>query len=171
MLAFSPDGGTLAVGEPSYVTLCDVPTGRLRARVRLGKYPIHGLAFSPDGRTLVAGTREGRLVVLDARTGAVQVTWPGHKPGTGVVSVAFARDGKTLATSGTDGAVRLWQVFSGLELFPLAEFKEAVEPLVFSPDGRSLAAAVRSGTRSDVYVWTIPVPSVPPRNGGVRTER
>jgi WD40 repeat protein len=170
-LAFSPDGGTLAVGQQPYVTLCDVPTGRSRARVRLGKGPIHGLAFAPDGRTLVAGTSEGPVVVLDARTGAVQGTWPGHKPGARVVSVAFAPDGKTLATSGTDGAIRLWQVFSGQELFPLAEFQDVVEPLVFSPDGRSLAAAVRSGTRSDIYVWTIAVPGAPARNGGARTER
>jgi WD40 repeat protein len=139
--------------------------------VRLGKQPIHGLAFAPDGQTLVAGTGEGRVVVLDARTGAVQGNWTGHRPGTRVVSVAFARDGKTVATSGFDGAVRLWQVFSGQELFSLAEFKDAVEPLVFSPDGRSLAAAVRSGSRSDVYVWTIPGASAPARNGGVRTEK
>src|SRR5260370_12598983 len=56
--------------------------------------------------------------------------------GYGGWDVAFAPDGKTLATSGPGRAVRLWDVATGKEKHRLAL---AAETLAFSPGGETLA--------------------------------
>jgi WD40 repeat protein len=60
-----------------------------------------------------------------------------------VSAIAFAPDGRTLASGSHDGALRLWEVPSGKELtwLQLPEKMLSIDALAFSPDGKMLAAA------------------------------
>ncbi|MER6629037.1 helix-turn-helix domain-containing protein [Streptomyces sp. NPDC000987] len=62
-LAFSPDGRTLAVGNPvGRIRLWDLPSRTtLGAPLPTGGDSVRGLAFSPDGRTLYAQGAHTRL--------------------------------------------------------------------------------------------------------------
>jgi WD40 repeat protein len=76
-------------------------------------------------------------------------------PHTGAVSaVAFARDGKTLATGGEDGSVCLWDVKNvGLFWKPRATVKATdarVVAVAFSPDWRMVAAITWDKTKPNV---------------------
>jgi WD40 repeat protein/serine/threonine protein kinase len=150
-MAFSSDGKTLAVGGKFYLLLFEVTTGRLQAKFSDTTYC---LAFSPDGRTLVTGSGAG-VKIRNALTGEVQRTLLGHRPGQAINSVALSADGQTLATSCQDRTIRLWNMATGQELFILAEFPEQMMPgaLTFSPDGKTLAAAVHFGEESLIYLW------------------
>jgi WD40 repeat protein len=77
-----------------------------------------------------------------ARMGTVRPAKEGERVG----SVVFAPDGKTLATGGEDGTVRLWEVATSREVRRYGEHPRAVGAILFSPDGKTLASGSHDGT-------------------------
>ncbi len=89
----------------------------------------------------------------------------GHR--NAVLSVALSIDGRTLASGGFDGAVRLWNVADPAHAAyltgPQTPRKDAaVRGVAVSPDGRILASASLGST---VLLWNITNPAVPARLG------
>jgi predicted NACHT family NTPase len=67
-----------------------------------------------------------------------------------VFAVAFSPDGKLLATGGTDGVVRCWDVASGREILTGKGHNSWVSSVAFSPDGKTLASSSSDRT---VKLW------------------
>jgi WD40 repeat protein len=67
-------------------------------------------------------------------------------------SVAFAPDGRLLATADNDGMVKLWNVATGRLLARLDGHSNWLGGVAFSPDGRTLAA---TGNDTDVRLWDV----------------
>lgn len=117
------------------------------ARFRDSESPGRQAGFSRDGRLLATSSASG-LVVL-RRISDLKVVRRIEHPG-GATVLAFAPDGLTLATSGYDGAVRLWDIATGRPLRMLGGANGTVWTLDYSPDGRKLAAA---GEDKRVRIW------------------
>jgi WD40 repeat protein len=116
-------------------------------------------AVSPDGRLLALGFKhlyllaglddkapEFPAVIYDVAAGKKVHVLAGH---TDVISsVAFAPDGKSVATAGRDGSLRVWSVTTGKERFRVKFKCDPTEevPVVFSPTGKVLAIAWCQGT-------------------------
>jgi RNA polymerase sigma factor (sigma-70 family) len=86
-----------------------------------------------------------------ARIGTVR-----FRHGNAVYTVAWSPDGKTVASDGGDGMIRLWQAADGKELhaFPArAEDRNSLgSALAFSPDGKTLAGIGRDYW---IHLWDV----------------
>jgi len=110
---------------------------RLRGRIELDDYPV-AAAWSPDGKALVVACGAGDvcLAQVDRDAGARVI---GAHAG-GALAVAWQKAGNLFATSGQDGAVRLWDART-LESRVIHEGTEWSEHLAFADNGRLLAVA------------------------------
>jgi RNA polymerase sigma factor (sigma-70 family) len=152
-LAFAPDGRSLAQGSPEGVFLWDVESRKLRHRFDL---PNARVVFAPDGRSLVAlgdllqawDTASGKALYPDTRA-------RGHVGP--VLAIAFAPDGRAVATFGADTTLRLWNRADGRHEVlrtdapgyrgPIPSGNVFVAPTIleFAPDGRHLLTDVPPG--------------------------
>ena len=94
------------------------------------------------------------------------VVQTGH--GSAIHAIACSPDGRFVASVGTESAVKLWDLQSGLELRTLQEHGAAVQAIAFSPDQRLLATA---GNDRVIRLWDIAtgrmLRSLPGRDGVV----
>jgi len=135
-LAFSPDGGKLAMGGVTRV--CGTWPGTWRSAPRAdSRAGVGAIVFSPDGRTLVTGSRDGVARTWDSFTGKpLRET---SQQADYIDAVAVHPAGALVAFVVRKGPAMLWDLSSGSarEVAPVA-----FSNVAFSPDGRWLAFAV-----------------------------
>jgi WD40 repeat protein len=147
---FSPDGRLIAAGSGFYqpvseghLTLWDAATGRLLFDKKFDNLNVLSVAFSPDGKSLAAGLGNysskvtGRLTLWEAPGGRNLADLALRTPG-GVSSLAFSRDGKTIATASSE-TVELWRGDPPVKVREIKGHKNWIYALAFSPDGSRLA--------------------------------
>jgi WD40 repeat protein len=86
--------------------------------------------------------------LVNAADGAVRHTLPTDFAN--FCSLAFAPDGRTLATGSDDGRIRIWDVATGEERMPVDAPARPARRVVFAPDGREVATGHYDGT---VRIW------------------
>jgi WD40 repeat protein len=161
-LAFTADGKTLAVSSDRTVLLLNPATGA-KVRSFFCYQWVQSLAFSPDGRTLAAGSGSymHRLHPTEDQCGGVIHLWDvatGQRLGPAdahrdvALCVAYAPDGKTLASGSRDETVRLWDPATGKALAVLAGHEGDVLAVAFAAGGKLLASGSRDKT---VCLWNV----------------
>jgi WD40 repeat protein/serine/threonine protein kinase len=147
-LTFSPKGKHLATAAGE-AAVWEVATGRLL----LHWGPKHAndfftsVEFAPQGRDIAVAS--DRNVDLRELTGGdVRFSFGGHTEK--IQSVAFASEGRLLATGGDDGSVRLWSAGTGRMTNHFTGHTGRVWSVAFAPDGRTLASGGADGV---VRLW------------------
>jgi DNA-binding beta-propeller fold protein YncE len=158
-VAFSPDGGRLAVAMVRQDAPVMLISGTADPQMLFLKglaEPARSLAFSADGKYLAAGGDDGAVKVWDTATANEILTLPRQE--TSVTSVAFSPDGTQLATYALNATIKLWDARTGQEMKTLRNgtgndrILNFLFNAVFSPDGKRLAAG---GWGKTVRVWDV----------------
>ena len=159
-IAYSPDGRFVVTDNGKLgLQVWDARDGRKVRQLGFGWDVLHDFAFAPDGKLLATAgfvfDREQRLVIqglifTDFATGRQLTKSEGGRENT-VMSLAFAPDGKTLATI-SDDQLRLWDVASGKSSFTTRFERERLTSIAFSPEAASHVLAVSGRT---VHLWNV----------------
>lgn len=147
-IAFHPDGAFLAAGShEGYVRVFDLAEGLMPVTSWDEQGRITALALTPDGQTLAWSSYDGWFA-----TG-----WVAPVPADSATGQLFifriSPDGRTVAVAGTGPAILLHDLASPANPIGLPHGdRQGVWSLAFSPDGRTLAAALAGG----VQLWDVP---------------
>lgn len=140
LLAYSPDGKTLAATiDDKVILLLETQNYTEKARFD-AKDGLFQLAFSPDSNTLaVANGSNNTLTFIDINTfQASQKTIPSNTRA--LVSLAYNPDASLMALGGSEGIITLWDTQHDAVVVQLYDREGRILSLAFSPDGKTLAA-------------------------------
>jgi RNA polymerase sigma factor (sigma-70 family) len=169
-VCLSPDGRLLAAGTAQGVIVRDQITGRVRYELENGparpapggidRLLLHGPyslgIFSPDGKSLAVNL-SAEPEVLRLYETAIGRERQRINLAARLVRLAFSPDGRHLAVTERDNAVRLYETATGRHIRtwtvkldnPYENYTSAV---VFAPDGKSLAAGA---TDNRIRLWDV----------------
>ena len=148
----------------------EIDTKRAEVDTKLVRFKGHHsldnvrVAFSPDGTLLAFGSgdwtynqrgqSDNPVVLLNTRNSEIVSQLAGNR-GEGITSLAFSRDGNSLASGGENDTITLW-MRSNTGTFDspqtIGTHHSDVKSVAFTPDGSLLVSASKDGTMG---VWDI----------------
>lgn len=164
---FSPDGKRMAccgvvrqsAGQREHgVNICAAATGKKIRTIALQSLPMTGLAFAPDGHRLITADEQA-VQIWDVDTGTELHKFVVESPSS-IGLLELSPDGRFLAVGrggygdapvGRMQRIAIWDATTGKELRVLDGDPDMLLTLVFSPDGKRLAASGRRNIR----VWDV----------------
>jgi WD40 repeat protein len=151
-LAFSPDGKLLVTSETlgGGIRLWEVATGNEVRRFKGAPAVTAVVAFSSDGKWLLSGCgRADKTLYLWNVASGELARLIRTEP---VYAIAFSPGGKTFASAGADGSLRLWDTATGESVRRFEGHRDLVLSVAFSHDGRTL---VSGGMDHTVRLWDV----------------
>ena len=149
VVAFSPDGGQLAIAGGG-IQLWDVANRKKTATLTGHTGWVNSVSYSPGGALLASGSADSTVKLWDIASRKEIVTLKGHTDQ--VRSVAYSPGGALLASGSADSTVKLWDVASRKEIVTLKGHTSWITSVAFSPDGTTLASGVYNG---GVTLWDV----------------
>ncbi|KXH46863.1 hypothetical protein CNYM01_00709 [Colletotrichum nymphaeae SA-01] len=162
-IIYPSDSHWITLASPRKILNLDAVTGaclrpyELEDKERCGS--IYAVAYSPDGKWLVAGSYypDDIVMIWDAVTGffkkrlgsGLEVPHP-RAPLEG--SMSFSPDSRLLASSSTNGTIKVWDMVKGVCIKTLESHQNlAVYSIAFSADNQWLV----SSTFTSIEIWNV----------------
>ena len=157
VVAFSPNGDTIATDGGRKIIIWDVKTERKVIEIDTNNsrgVGIDTISYSHDGALIAGAGRDGLIKLWDVVTGQNIHTFS-HE--SGVQSIAFSPTENILASGSSDATVKLWDAATGAEILAI-ETLGTVMAVTFSPDGNILAWS--DGISDTVNLWDVATQSI-----------
>jgi WD40 repeat protein len=155
---FSPDGKYLATGDRNGgIHVWESANAGIVYTLDEHKVQITGLSWRPDGQLLASAGEDGKFVLWDMKDGFPTRTASPHtvsrEPSrysrqTGILDIAFARDGRFL-TLGRDRTLRWWQT-DGNAIGEVRDLEALPTQAVFRWDGKQVVTGDLEG---NLRIW------------------
>ena len=156
VVSIALSGGRLVVAESRRLFSFDLVNGVAKTTIDLDSI-VDRVVLSADGRRLAARVSSAprahaaRAWDLAAEGGPRPI--PLGTVASGVLGLAFAPDGSTLAAGCQDGSVKVWPTADAAVGASLARGRGRVASLSASADGKRLIQGTYDG---DAYAWNLP---------------
>jgi WD40 repeat protein len=142
-VAFSPDGGTIALLSNQSVSLINKTTGQVMRTADIPYGNFADFLFSPNGKFLVAGERNGKAYTLDLTTWKVyDVSWDSN-------CLAISPDSKLLASGsswyGEGGFITIKDPIKGYKDTFGSTHEPGISSITYTPDGKYLIVGSLEG--------------------------
>ncbi|MCO5166720.1 MAG: protein kinase [Planctomycetes bacterium] len=118
--------------------------------VRAHAAPVTAVALAAEADLLVCGAADGRLRVLERRTGRLRHDVAGHDGA--VLALSASLDGRRALSGGADGRVRLWDLDAGRAVATLDGHDGPVRAVALAPLG---ARAASGGDDATLRGWDL----------------
>ncbi|MBD2523443.1 serine/threonine-protein kinase [Nostoc sp. FACHB-133] len=152
--------GILASGSwDNTIKLWDVNTGKEIRTLTGHTNWVNSVAFSPDGKFLVSGSADCTIKLWQVNTGIEIQTLTGHSDS--VSSIAYSprtatttnsQDRHLVASGSNDYTVKLWQVYTGRNIYTLTGHSFFINCIAFSHDAEMIASGSGDNT---IKLWHV----------------
>jgi WD40 repeat protein/mono/diheme cytochrome c family protein len=156
-ITFSSDGARALIAAGPTLSVVEVETGKVSARLVGHADWVRSASFTTDGKGAISAADDGTARLWNLSTGTARV-FQGH---VGPVTCAIlSADGKRLVTGGNDATVRLWDATTGAELRVFRKHAEPVVAVTFAAGNEKTLSVSRDAV---VLPWRIaPTGEKPP---------
>lgn len=134
--AFSPDSKSVFFGAGKRIVQVDPALKKTVREFEPAMTDIFDIAVAPNGEWLVVGETAGQVQRFEISSG--KLAWT-RALAASQWGVAISPDGKRVATTGYDFAMRLIDSESGAEVFSIRNLSIQGFDVCYSPDGSSIA--------------------------------
>lgn len=139
-VAVSPDGTKVAgSGMDGSIAVFDISTKEMIFSSNFHFKPVRKIAFTQDSKYVVSACDDMQVGLFDVNGGGTPLhSFSGHE--SWVLSVAVHPDGNAIATGGSDGKVKLWDLKEKKCVQTSSEHSDQVWGVAWSSDGKRLAS-------------------------------
>ncbi|MDZ8026092.1 MAG: caspase family protein [Nostoc sp. DedQUE11] len=154
-VAISPDGQyIISGGTDGTIRFWNSKGEQLRKPLTRHQGGVNSVAISPDGQYIISGGVDNTVCLWNSRGQPIGTPFVGHqepsassiRKGEGVYCAVFSPDSQSIASSGVDSTIRLWNLEGGLIIPPLNALSLSVD---FHPSKRRLV-----GLDGRIQLWT-----------------
>jgi WD40 repeat protein len=147
-VAFSPGGNLLATaGHDTTIRIYELHTGRVRVISSEHWQRVRSVVFTRDGRSVVSGGDDEMIRISPIGSGR-RVSLSGHVGP--IHGVAVNHEGHLIASAGSDGVVRVWDVNKQRLLRTLKGHRGRVWTVAFGPKRGLIASGGDDGV---IRLW------------------
>ncbi len=149
-VAFSPNGRLVVTGNhDTTARVWDITTGQLIRTFTEHKQAVTSVEFSPDGKLILSAGDDRTVRIWDAETGQVRLQIPQQKDL--IYRAKLSSDGRRFLAA-TGDSILIWDIERKEQIQAIEAGGPTIFSADFSPDGRTIAAAI---TGAGVKIWNV----------------